>query len=331
MEELDGIYSQVSVLLSELKAGKLLESLPDMLLAIRQSVNYGSKTPMPPLLSEYESLDQMAAYQDLWAKEEKGEIAPKKMDDDDLRRFLFLLSATDSTIRDTGAFFFLGNAISNHHLDAEQLKRVTSEIVDDSRMLSHVLEEKNDGAFYRSYCLALLAILINENENGPIEFIDATMKDYIVQKLAVLMLAEKDTRGYTEDNGWVHFYSHLANVLGALFEDPKLARADKLFLLACLMTNLRTLDTPLTMGEMGRLVGTILSLASRHALYADYLLLTLKLWRQDLGNEPFIQSRSRWQKLYNRVDFFQQILAFGEKASPKEVWEYAQATKNYLS
>ncbi|MBS9338958.1 DUF2785 domain-containing protein [Fructobacillus sp. M2-14] len=331
MEELDSVYAQLHFMLDGVKQGKLLKSLPDMLFAIRQDIKYGKETPMPPLLSAYESLDQMAAYQDLWKKEENGEIAPSTMDSDDLRRFLLLLSATDSTIRDTGAFFFLGNAVTGHHLSNEQLRTVVAELTDESRLLSHVLEEKNDGAFYRSYCLALLAILINEDQNGSVSFIDDEMKENIVLKLSVLMLAEKDTRGYTEESGWVHIYSHLANVLGALFEDPKLARADKLFLLACLMTNLRTLDTPLTMGEMGRLVGTILSLAKRHALYAEYLLLTLKLWRQDLVNEPFVQSRSRWQKLYNRVDFFQQILAFGENGSPKEVWEYAQATKNYLS
>ncbi|MBS9337295.1 DUF2785 domain-containing protein [Fructobacillus parabroussonetiae] len=329
MDQLQTIQEKQAILLRQLRAGDLFESLPDLLRAIREEIHYEAASPISPILSEEESVRQMTTYQSRWA--DQDQLVPAYLDDEDLRRFVLLLSSTKEPVRDTGAFFFLGNAIQNGHLSRPQLQWLTAEVMDDDRLFSHLFEEENDGAYYRSYAVAILAILLNENLAADEPFLNQSFMESIVSQLGIYLLVEKDSRGYVEGHGWVHAYTHLANVLGLLFDQENLKRADKLYLLACLMTNLRSLDTPLTMGEMGRLVGTVLNLAKKHKLYGDYLLLTLKLWRQDLVNEPFDSSRSSWQMLYNRVDFFQQILAFGEAASPEDIWQYVQTTKNYLS
>lgn len=329
MDQLQTIAEKQAILLRQLRAGDLFESLPDLLRAIREEVTYQPATPLSPVLSADEALEEMAAYQSRWSSQDQ--LAPAYLEDADLRRFVTMLSSTRENVRNTGAFFFLGNAIQGGHLSRPQLDWLTAELIADERLFAHLFEEENDGAYYRSYCLALLAILLNENLSADEPFLSERLLEEIIGQLGIYLLVEKDSRGYVPEHGWVHAYTHLANVLGLLFDQEGLKRADKLYLLACLMTNLRSLNTPLTMGEMGRLVGTVLNLAKRHKLYADYLLLTLKLWRQDLVNEPFASSRESWQMLYNRVDFFQQILAYGQEASPADVWQYAQTTKNYLS
>ncbi|MBS9335615.1 DUF2785 domain-containing protein [Fructobacillus sp. M1-13] len=329
MDQLTMVAEKQAILLKQLRAGELFESLPDLLKAIRDELHYEKATPVSPILSEDELMRQMVDYQNLWSNQDDGVSA--YINDEDLRRFVNLLSSPKESVRDTGAFFFLGNAIQNGHLNSQQLGWLTAEVIADNRLFAHLLEEENDGAFYRSYCVAILAILLNENLVAEKPFITSELLEALVGQLGMYLLLEKDTRGYLADHGWVHIYTHLANALGLLFDQKGLKRADKLYLLGCLMTNLRLIDTPLTMGEQGRLVGTILNLTKRHELYADYLLLSLKLWRQDLVNEPFTQSRASWQMLYNRVDFFQQILAYGPDASPEEIWQYAQSTKNYLS
>ncbi len=328
MNQLTTIAEKQSILLRQLHAGDLFESLPDLLRAIREELVYEKATPVTPVLGADESLAQMTTYQKQWNQLEEGQVA--YLEDADLRRFVALLSSPDESVRDTGTFFFLGNAIQNGHLSKAQMIWLTEELMADNRLFDHLLEEENEAAYYRSYCLAVLAILLNEDAVRADPFISNKLLERILFQIGIYLLAEKDTRGFVEEHGWVHSYTHLANVLGLLFERKDLKRADKLYLLACLMTNLRTINTPLTMGEMGRLVGTVLQLSKQHQLYADYFLLTLKLWRQDLVNEPFAQSRASWQMLYNRVDFFQQILAYGPTASPEIIWEYAQNTKNYL-
>ncbi|MDD9138572.1 DUF2785 domain-containing protein [Fructobacillus sp. CRL 2054] len=330
MDQLVMIAEKQDILLRQLRAGDLFESLPDLLRAIRDEVEYEEPTPVTPVLSADEAINRMAWYQENWNNQGEAESI-LFVSKEDLRRFLTLLSSTDESIRDSGTFFFLGSAIQNNHIEAETLDWLTRELIHDSRLFSHLFEEENDGAYYRSYSMAVLALLLSKNADNTETFISEELMSDIVQQLGIYMLVEKDTRGFVEGHGWIHAYTHLANVLGQLFEQLALKRADKLYLLACLMTNLRSIDTPLTMGEMGRLVGNVLQLSRRHKIYADYLLLALKLWRQDLVNTPFKQDRSNWQMLYIRVDFFQQILAFGPDASPQDVWNYAQATKNYLS
>lgn len=329
MDQLVTIAEKQSILLRQLRAGDLFESLPDLLRAIRDDLTYEEPNVVTPVLSAEDSLDRMASYQKQWNQMEEGDTA--YLEDADLRRFVAQLASTDESVRDTGTFFFLGNAIQNGHLKKQQLGWLTEELIADNRLFSHILEEENDGAYYRSYCLAVLALLLNEDSVGTDPFISQSILEDVLFQVGIYLLAEKDTRGFVENHGWVHAYTHLANVLGLLFDRKDLKRADKLYLLACLMTNLRSIDTALTMGEMGRLVGTVLQLAKQHSIYADYLLLTLKLWRQNLVNEPFAQTRTSWQKLYNRVDFFQQILAYGQSAVPDAIWRYAQDTKNYLS
>ncbi|CAK1248793.1 hypothetical protein R53718_MFFEMHAI_01552 [Fructobacillus evanidus] len=329
MEELAAIHEKTRVLLSQLRSGDVYESLPELLYVLKENADMEPAEPTPRPRDSMAAIEQMQVYQDVWSA--NHEESNQFVADDDLRTFVDQLSSPSAKIRDTGAFFFLGNAIQNGHLSHQQLDWLTAEMISDEHLLAQILQEENDGAYGRSFALAILSILLMADQQVAEPFIGPELMMAIVEQVSLYTLLERDTRGFVPGHGWIHAYTHLANVLGAIFDRTDVPRSDKLFLLACIMTNFRQLNTPLTMGELNRQVVTILRLSRKHSLYADYLLLSLKLWRQDLVNEPFAQTRSRWQKLYNRVDFFQQILAFGQDQVPEKVWAYVQETKNYLS
>ncbi|GAP03174.1 hypothetical protein FPFC_041720 [Fructobacillus pseudoficulneus] len=327
MDELALIHEKTKGLLEQLRNGDLYESLPELLFVLKENVDLEPAEPTPRPSDSMAAMEKMNGYQERWAED----IFERSISDTDLRQFVEQLKSPSAKIRDTGTFFFLGNAIQNNHLTKEQMDWLTAELIGDQFLLNQILEEENDGAYGRSFALAILTILLIADQQAAEPFISPELLSAIVEQVALYALLETDTRGFVPGHGWVHAYTHLSNVLSAIFDRADVPRADKLFLLACLMTNFRQVNTPLTMGEIGRIVGVILSLTKKHALYAEYFLMSLKLWRQDLVNEPFAQTRSRWQKLYIRVDFFQQILAYGPEMVPEKIWAYVQETKNYLS
>ncbi|GAO99391.1 DUF2785 domain-containing protein [Fructobacillus ficulneus] len=329
MEELAEIHEKIKILLDQLRNGDIYESLPELLYVLKENVDLNPAEPTPRPHDSTMALEQMHVYQEAWSDNE-GEDQ-QLISDSDLRFFVHQLASPSAKIRDTGTFFFLGNAIQSGHLNSDQMAWLTAELINDEILLCQILEEENDGAYGRSFSVALLSILLTVDQQLAEPFISVQLKVAIVEQISLFALLEVDTRGFVPGHGWVHAFTHLANVMGTIFDRTDIPRANKLFMVACLMTNFRHLNTALTMGEIGRLVGVILKLTQKHSLYAEYFLLSLKLWRQDLVNEPFAQTRSRWQKLYIRVDFFQQILAYGPEEVPEKIWAYVQETKNYLS
>jgi hypothetical protein len=87
----------------------------------------------------------------------------------------------------------------------------------------------------------------------------------------------------------------------------------------------------LTFGETERLVEVITHISKQHELYADYLLLTLKMWRKDLVTQTPPKTQQQWQQLYNRSQFFHEILLRGKNEVPEAVFDYVSVTKNYLA
>ena len=85
------------------------------------------------------------------------------------------------------------------------------------------------------------------------------------------------------------------------------------------------------MGELARMTEVALRAAQTHALYEDYLLLTLKLWRKDLVTRQAPQSEGRWHQLYNRTRFFHAILLAERQAVPDAIYHYVEQTKDYLT
>ncbi|WEV54749.1 DUF2785 domain-containing protein [Leuconostocaceae bacterium ESL0723] len=332
MDRLADIKEKLYDLHQKTRDGLVFESLGELLLALRRDQPVLERQAVILPEGGDLSLALIKDYQERWldTPDELKDQLP--VDDQDLQIIYNQLANPVAKYRDTGAFFFLGAAVQSGNLTADQLRWLTKRSISDQHLLSHILEELNDGAYDRSYSLAFLAILLARDrgsEGGG--FIDQTLMAQLVDQVAVLSFVEVDTRGFVDEKGWVHIFAHLANVLNELFEHPKLRRADKIFLMATVMSNFAALTTPLTMGEVGQLVGALVDLTRQHDLYADFGLINLKLWRQDIVNEPYQQTRARWQQLYNRMQFFHEVIVCGRTRVPEAIMDYVLVTKNYLS
>ncbi|MDF7637399.1 DUF2785 domain-containing protein [Leuconostocaceae bacterium ESL0958] len=327
MTAIENSREQVALLLAKTQAGHVFESLPGLLHTLRENQEV---TPLDEDQFDWQRYPAHGDERRIPSVQERADFE-QSLTDRELRQCLDYLGYPSWTVRESGPFVILASAIQNGRLNADQMAFTTASVIGDQQLLRQLQEEENDGAYRRSDSLALLAFLLQADQSATDPFISPDLLAAIVVRVATLALFERDSRGFVPGRGWIHLYAHLATVLEALFERTDLTRADKIFLMGTTLANLRSLNQPLTMGEMPRLVRVLLRLTQRHPLYRDYFLLSLKLWRQDLVQEPFAQTRSAWQKIYNRVDFFQQILAAGSEEVPEEIWHYVQNTKNYLS
>lgn len=331
MDSLTKIKTSMGQIRLKTQKGLIFESLGDLMLPLRKNLAPSEVTPVMLPDDSQDALTIIEKYQDLWAHNDEHHFVTNDLSNSDLQLIVKQLASPNEKYRDTGAFFFLSMAIQNDHLSQEQLAWLTAEVIKDDALFSHLMEKPNNASFGRSYHLAILWMLLVKNRTSTRSFISEQLLDRVVDQVALISLIERDTRGFIDGKGWVHIFTHLANVLNELFMLPNLQRADKVYLTATIMTNFRLLDTPLTMGEVGKIVDALINLAQKNQLYADYILLSLKLWRQDIVNEPFIQNRSRWQQMYNRMDFFHEIIVAGADQVPKSIFEYVLTTKNYLS
>ncbi|CAK8054783.1 DUF2785 domain-containing protein [Eupransor demetentiae] len=330
MQYLAEIKSKLAELRDKSQKGLIFESLGELMTAIKDDVSYEKASPVILPDGGAEALEVIESYQEQWSHDKEG-LHRHVIADEDLPLLLNQLASPQPKYRDTGAFFFLGGAVQNGHLTTDQMSWLTSEMVRDDQLFAHLLESQNQAAYQRSYSLALLALLLNENRIAEKPFVSKKLLDHIVDQVALIALMEADTRGFVDQKGWVHIFTHLSNVLNELFHINTLSRADKIFLMAALMANFRSLSTPLTMGEVTRIITTFMDLIKRHDIYAEYFLTNLKLWRKDIVNEPFVQTRQRWQQMYNRMQFFHEIIVCGEKEVPAAIMSYVLTTKNYLS
>jgi len=94
--------------------------------------------------------------------------------------------------------------------------------------------------------------------------------------------------------------THVSNLLDELGEEPRLARADKLMMLATLIECYERLSTPLIFGEPERLSSYLAMITSKNDLYTDYLLMAFKNWHQDLVMQPAPDSALMWTRIFNR-------------------------------
>jgi len=250
--------------------------------------------------------------------------------DEDIQLAISQLANPSPKYRDTGAFLFLSDIIQNELISENQLRWLTQSLVSDEQLFSHILEPENDGIYGRSFSILVLSLLLF-TQRTKTHFMSADQLDLVINQIALYVALERDTRGFIGTNGWAHAFTHSGNVLAELFMMPEIMRADKLFLLASILAGYRELKQPLMMGETERLVEVIMYAANAHELYADYVLLTLKLWRKDLVTQRGLKTEAQWHQLYNRSRFFHEIILRGSQNVPKKLYDYAEQTKDYLT
>jgi hypothetical protein len=330
MTTIEHVQQQFAHLRYKVNQGELFLHLGDEMSALVRQVERQIEVPVY-VSGEYEveaqqifdTLGPKILQQNQPATEEQLFIT-----DDQLAIVLQQLTSRNPELRDRGAFFFLGDVIQQQGLTARQLYWITDYLSADEQLFLGILAPENDYVYQRAFAVLILSLTVLAHRTTT-PFLDDRLIQQLLNQTAVYAALERDTRGFIGTNGWAHAFTHIGNLVHELTALPQLARADKVYVLAAVLTGYRDLATPLVMGETERLVGIVVSLTSRHQIYADYVLRTLKVWRQDIVTPLPPHSEQEWHRIYNRMRFFQAILLRGDEV-PEAIREYVVSTKDYL-
>jgi len=334
MTEFEKLKQEFVALRQKVRDGNIFQSLGDLMAeALREMPPKPSTEVILPVDGEY-ALQRIQEYThqlDLIAEADPDvQHVDFHISDTDLHVITEQLANPQPQYRDTGAFFFLSDMVQNDLLAPEQLRWLTEYLSSDEQLFSHILEPHNDGIYRRSFSVMILSLLLYANRVKK-PFLSDSQLDDLIDQVALYAALERDGRGFIGQNGWAHAFTHVGNAAAEIFLMPQLIRADKLFLMSAMLAGFRELSDPLTFGETGRLVEVLSKLAKQHALYSDYMLLTLKNWRKDLVTQTPPKTQARWQQFYNRSQFFHEIILLNPSDVPKAITDYVNETKNYLS
>lgn len=299
IDQLSEIKTQLKNIRLKLNHGEIYQSLTDELIVIYNKIPVRSNVLVKPVENSQsqEVIDKIT--------NRLIDEPNQPIEDHDLKIIVDQLSSTDDAIRDHGAFFYLAEAINANSLTDQQMYWMTSYLIDDHQLFSHIFEGQNNGVYGRSYSILTLSQLLRHNRvDHP--FLNKLIINKIIDQISVYALIEKDTRGYVNNHGWAHAFTHITDVYNELFRDDQITRADKILLMTTLLTNLGELKTPLVMGEIQAIAVAMIYLVNRHKLFEDFLLKIVKTWRSQMTRLP-IDSEENWNRIFNRNRFFQAL------------------------
>ncbi|MFC6181450.1 DUF2785 domain-containing protein [Lactiplantibacillus daowaiensis] len=219
--------------------------------------------------------------------------------DDQIKQLLPHLGSLNPAIRDAGCYYLLNEALQQQLLSEDQLGLIFDTLIQDDQLFAHIDEPQNDAIYQRSFAILILAVLLYADHAGFHFMTDARLEQ-LVQQFTTYLMLERDTRGFVGTNGWAHAYTHVGNLLEELAEEPRLARADKLMMLATLIERYQRLNTPLIFGEPERLSSYLALITTKDDVYTEYVLLAFKRWHQQLIMQPAPKSESAWNRVFNR-------------------------------
>lgn len=333
MMTLSVLQTQFIALKNKTRDGEIFQSLGETMAEILAELSPQPITAVALPVDGEQALIAMRAYSqqlEAAAQAHGGETQLLPVPDETLRLAVAQLANPLPKYRDTGAFFFLSDIIQNQLLSESQMRWLITDLVSDEQLFAHIFEVNNAAIYRRSFSVLLVSLLLF-TQRTKTAFMSDDLLDYVINRVALYAALERDARGFIGTNGWAHAFTHIGNAVNEIMLMPKLMRADKLFLMASMLAGYRELHQPLVMGETDRIAEVALRAAQTHAIYEDYLLLTLKLWRKDLVTRQAPQSEGRWHQLYNRTRFFHAILLTDRQAVPDAVYHYVEQTKDYLT
>ncbi|AMV68990.1 Hypothetical protein ADU73_0582 [Pediococcus damnosus] len=314
MKEVESVRTQLQQLRAKLQNGEIYQSLipevDNVIKAIKPTAP--TKVVLP---------DDQDGIKDL-IENLREQLSAHKLDeisDADLTQLFQHIGSTNLFIRDKGVYFLFSDIIQQQITSKDQLKLIFKHLIQDESLFPHITEPQNDAVFQRSFSVMFLSTLLYV-DRAESNFIDDESKNTLVDQMLTYIALETDTRGYAGEKGWAHAYTHIGNVLDELAFDKSLVRADKLLLLAVLITRYKRLATPLIFGEPERLAGYMADLTKQNKLYSDFLLLALKNWRHELVSIQAQENEQMWTSLYNRQRLLQAMVLNPEM--PKEITTY---------
>lgn len=122
-------------------------------------------------------------------------------------------------------------------------------------------ESGNDRSFLRSFSALNLSIVAARDNVAP--FLSQAEYDAFLDATLGYLAAERDTRGYDGEKGWIHAAAHTADVMKFLARSPKLTADGQKRLLAAIDAKAGSFGQTFQWAEDERLALVLVSLAAR--------------------------------------------------------------------
>ncbi|WP_125704559.1 DUF2785 domain-containing protein [Lacticaseibacillus daqingensis] len=315
-DEITQVRGQVAALRQDLLAGKVFAKLPAALAALRAAAPRQAATPV---ILPSDDIRALARIQTISLRVKKAKLA--SVSDEELDFLLTHLTSRNPAVRDKGVFFLLSDLFQADAFTPTQVRMLFTQLQAPDLLFNHILEPQSAALFGRSFAVMLLSGLVYADMN---RYHLLTQADYqaLLINLVTYILLERDGRGYVQDAGWGHAYTHIANLADELTQVPLLTRGEKVFLMAAVFEGWQHCDDPLVFGEDQRVAGYLVNLAVKHPLFAQAQVMCLTAWQSRLKDVRPQENLAFWNRWYNRSRLLEALLMRGDL--PKLVVDYLQ-------
>ncbi|MFC6290617.1 DUF2785 domain-containing protein [Levilactobacillus angrenensis] len=292
--QLKKVLSDVAVLSEQVRQGEVYQSLGRRLGQIMDGIKRHRRTTVT-------LPDDQDGVQDVLAdfRHQLDQQVPVTLTQENIKLLLAHLASTDAKLRYQGINFTFYDAFQQDALDSQQIRFILDQLSQPEALFAHILEPANNAVFGRAGHVAMLGVVLHFLDQ-MIEHVDKDKLHQIVILAATYLCLETDTRGFVNQSGWAHAFTAIADLLAVLSNSLRLPRADKLFLMTALMERMKRLNTPLIYGENDRIANYLTEITNRSGLYADFLVLILKNWRQQVALKRRPDNIAGWNRFFNR-------------------------------
>lgn len=197
---------------------------------------------------------------------------------------LSYLGSTDPQLRDTFAYFILGNWIFQGRYRPKQLRAMLSQVA--GNLTVGLGEVQADSVFLRSFSILLLDAIVSYDTVQP--YLTQEEVRQVLELALVYLSAERDLRGWVPEKGWAHAVAHTADLLATLaasvhLDGPQLQR----ILDAIAMHVTASTIYPYLADEDERLARTVISVLQRGLVPAEYASVWLHRLSQPEGQSDW--------------------------------------------
>ena len=290
-ESIASLGSQLAKLHQRVDNAEIFQSLYHRVGALTEQVPIQKKTSYAPPADDRIFIRQALPVIEAQIK------AQHPLDQDQMQSLIYHLASVSRSARER-LRQAINDLLADQLIDPTETAGWTDYLLQDEILYAHVLEPKNQAVFLRSSAVSMLRSLLMADRYGYFFLTDEDLQK-IIDKIALLVLLEKDTRGFVGRQGWAHMFYELPSLFNELTERNELLRGDHIFMMTVLLERYRRLKTPLEMGEQNEVADYLARLMKRHRLYQDYFLMELRDWRQWLDQQENVVNEGDWHLFFN--------------------------------
>jgi hypothetical protein len=229
----------------------------------------------------------------------------------------------DTYLRDELIYTAFHKILAFDILDTEQKKNIFYALLDDDKLMYKVGEENSESVFTRTFSVLILyRVLLSDLENP---YLTDEEHLYIYERMTEYLQAEKDYRGYIDDeSGWAHSVAHSGDLISALAQYEIIDEEMLLNLLNLIADKVKTHTHEYVDGEPDRLRAGIKVIFDRELISDEALV----LWVESIINYEKTNDEAKDVVTKRNIDnFIRSLSGLNEHAINDVITEYKSQIK----